>query len=195
MPIRWCAASSTLPNGTGRTVRVAVFARGAKADEARPPGADVVGAEDLVEQVHGRQYRFRPLHRDARPDAAGRPARQGFGAARHDAQSQGRHRDHGRDRRRAASKGGSVEFRVEKAGIVHAGVGKASFSRRQAGGEHQGLRRCGAEGKAAGAKGHFINRVAHVLDHGAGREDRAGKLVHPGAIRSCTPERTLPQRD
>ena len=66
-----------LPNGTGRSQRVAVFARGAKADEARAAGADVVGAEDLVERGAGRQDRLRPLHRDAGPDAAGRPARQG----------------------------------------------------------------------------------------------------------------------
>ena len=63
-----------LPNGTGRTVRVGVFARGAKADEAKAAGADVVGAEDLVEKV-GWRDRLRPLHRHARHDAAGRPSR------------------------------------------------------------------------------------------------------------------------
>ena len=66
-----------LPNGTGRTLRVAVFARGAKAEEARNAGADVVGAEDLVADRAGRHDRVRPLHRHARHDAAGRPSRQG----------------------------------------------------------------------------------------------------------------------
>ena len=64
-----------LPNGSGRTVRVGVFARGAKADEARAAGADVVGAEDLVEKVNGGADRLRPLHRHPRHDAAGRPPR------------------------------------------------------------------------------------------------------------------------
>ena len=64
-----------LPNGTGRTLRVGVFARGAKAEEAKAAGADVVGAEDLVEKVQGGNDRFRSLHRHARHDAAGRPPR------------------------------------------------------------------------------------------------------------------------
>ena len=65
----------TLPNGSGRTLRVGVFARGAKADEAKAAGADVVGAEDLVEKVARAADRLRPLHRHARHDAAGRPSR------------------------------------------------------------------------------------------------------------------------
>ena len=66
-----------LPNGTGRSQRVAVFARGAKADEAKAAGADVVGAEELVTEVQGGRIDFDRVHRDAGPDAAGRPARQG----------------------------------------------------------------------------------------------------------------------
>ena len=73
---------ANLPNGSGRTVRVAVFARGAKADEAKAAGADVVGAEDLVERVQGGNIDFDRCHRHARPDAARRPPRQGSGAAR-----------------------------------------------------------------------------------------------------------------
>ena len=64
-----------LPNGTGKTVRVAVFAKDAKADEARKAGADIVGAEDLVAEGPGRQDRFRPRHRHPRHDAARRPSR------------------------------------------------------------------------------------------------------------------------
>ncbi len=65
----------TLPNGTGRTLRVGVFARGAKAEEAKAAGADVVGAEDLVEKVQGGADRFRSLYRNAGHDAAGRSSR------------------------------------------------------------------------------------------------------------------------
>ena len=76
-----------LPNGTGRTLRVGVFARGAKAEEARNAGADVVGAEDLVAAVQGGDDRFRPLHRHTGHDAARRTSGQGARPARPDAQS------------------------------------------------------------------------------------------------------------
>ena len=118
-----------LPNGSGRTVRVAVFARGAKADEAKAAGADIVGAEDLVEIVNGGKIDFDRCI--ATPDMMPLVGRLGkvLGPARPDAEPEGRHRDHGRDDARSRpSKGGAVEFRVEKAGIVHAGIGKASFT-------------------------------------------------------------------
>src|SRR5579863_7432626 len=117
-----------LPNGTGRTQRVAVFARGAKADEARAAGADVVGAEDLVEQVNGGNINFDRCI--ATPDLMPLVGRLGkvlgprgmmpnpkVGTVTMDVAGAVK-----------ASKGGAVEFRVEKAGIVHAGVGKASFA-------------------------------------------------------------------
>ena len=116
-----------LPNGTGRTLRVAVFARGAKADEARNAGADVVGAEDLVTEVQGGKIDFDRCI--ATPDMMPLVGRLGkvlgprglmpnpkVGTVTMDITSAV-----------AASKGGSVEFRVEKAGIVHAPVGKVSF--------------------------------------------------------------------
>src|ERR1700685_4207868 len=116
-----------LPNGTGRTLRVAVFARGPKAEEARAAGADVVGAEDLVEQVTGGNINFDRCI--ATPDLMPLVGRLGkvfgprgmmpnpkVGTVTMDVTGAVR-----------ASKGGSVEFRVEKAGIIHAGVGKASF--------------------------------------------------------------------
>jgi len=116
-----------LPNGSGRTLRVGVFARGAKADEARAAGADVVGAEDLVEIVQGGTINFDRCI--ATPDMMPLVGRLGkvlgprgmmpnpkVGTVTMDIAGAV-----------AASKGGSVEFRVEKAGIVHAGIGKASF--------------------------------------------------------------------
>jgi large subunit ribosomal protein L1 len=116
-----------LPNGSGRTQRVAVFARGAKADEARAAGADVVGAEDLVEKVNGGQIDFDRCI--ATPDLMPLVGRLGkvlgprglmpnpkVGTVTMDVTSAVK-----------GAKGGSVEFRVEKAGIVHAGVGKSSF--------------------------------------------------------------------
>src|ERR1700750_12004 len=117
-----------LPNGTGRTVRVAVFARGAKADEARAAGADVIGAEDLVTTVQGGTIDFDRCI--ATPDMMPLVGRLGkvlgprglmpnpkVGTVTMDVTAAVK-----------ASKGGSVEFRVEKAGIVHGAVGKASFS-------------------------------------------------------------------
>src|SRR5260370_19547798 len=117
-----------LPNGTGRTLRVAVFARGAKADEAREAGADVVGAEDLVAAEQGGELNFDRCI--ATPDLKPLVGRLGkvlgprgltpnpkVGTVTMDVTGAVK-----------ASKGGAVEFRVEKAGIVHAGVGKASFS-------------------------------------------------------------------
>ena len=117
----------TLPNGTGRTLRVGVFARGAKADEARAAGADVVGAEDLVEKVQGGTIEFDRCI--ATPDMMPLVGRLGkvlgprgmmpnpkIGTVTMDVTSAVK-----------GAKGGSVEFRVEKAGIVQAGVGKASF--------------------------------------------------------------------
>src|SRR6476619_6414441 len=108
-----------LPNGSGRSVRVAVFARGAKADEAKAAGADVVGAEDLVEKVQG-------------------------------------------------AKGGSVEFRVEKAGIVQAGVGKASFPADHLVQNIKAFADAVQKARPAGAKGTFINRVAISSTMGPG---------------------------
>src|SRR5664279_4093553 len=117
----------TLPNGTGRILRVGVFARGAKADEARAAGADVVGAEDLVEKVQGGQIDFDRCI--ATPDMMPLVGRLGkvlgprgmmpnpkVGTVTMDVASAV-----------AASKGGAVEFRVEKAGIIQGSVGKASF--------------------------------------------------------------------
>ena len=157
-----------LPNGSGRSVRVGVFARGAKADEAKAAGADVVGAEDLVEKVNARQHRLRPLHRHAGPDAARRPARQGAGPARPDAQPEGRHRDDGRRQRREGRQGrlGRIPGRV--AGIVHAGVGKASFAAEKLVENIKAFADAVNKAKPSGAKGNFINRIAISSTMGPG---------------------------
>ena len=116
-----------LPNGTGRSVRVAVFARDAKADEAKAAGADVVGAEDLVEKVQGGQIDFDRCI--ATPDMMPLVGRLGKVLGPRGMMPNPKVGTVTADVTAAvnASKGGAVEFRVEKAGIVHAGVGKASF--------------------------------------------------------------------
>src|ERR1041385_4846802 len=117
-----------LPNGTGRSVRVGVFARGAKADEARAAGADVVGAEDLVEKVTAGAINFDRCI--ATPDMMGLVGRLGKVLGPRGLMPNPRVGTVNMDVANAVkgAKGGSVEFRVESAGIVQAGVGKASFS-------------------------------------------------------------------
>ena len=117
-----------LPNGSGRTARVAVFARGAKADEAKAAGADLVGAEDLVEQVSKGTINFDRCI--ATPDMMGLVGRLGKVLGPRGLMPNPRVGTVTMDVTSAVkgAKGGSVEFRVEKAGIVHAGVGKASFT-------------------------------------------------------------------
>jgi large subunit ribosomal protein L1 len=157
-----------LPNGTGRSVRVAVFARGAKADEAKAAGADVVGAEDLVEKVQGGNIDFDRCI--ATPDLMPLVGRLGkvlgprgmmpnpkVGTVTMDVTAAVK-----------ASKGGSVEFRVEKAGIVHAGVGKASFAADKLVENIKAFADAVNKAKPAGAKGQYINRVAVSSTMGPG---------------------------
>jgi large subunit ribosomal protein L1 len=157
-----------LPNGSGRTVRVAVFARGGKADEARAAGADVVGAEDLVERVTGGTIDFDRCI--ATPDMMPLVGRLGkvlgprglmpnpkVGTVTMDVAGAVK-----------AAKGGAVEFRVEKAGIIHAGVGKVSFEEGKLVENIKAFADAVARAKPTGAKGTYIQKVAISSTMGPG---------------------------
>jgi large subunit ribosomal protein L1 len=158
----------SLPSGTGRDVRVAVIAKDAKADEARAAGAEIVGAEDLVERIQGGFMEFDRVI--ASPDMMALVGRLGkilgprglmpnprvgtvtpnVGQAVKDA------------------KGGSIEFRVEKAGIVHAGIGKASFTDEALLANARALVAALSRAKPAGAKGTYIKRISLSSTMGPG---------------------------
>jgi large subunit ribosomal protein L1 len=157
-----------LPNGSGRTVRVAVFARGGKADEARAAGADVVGAEDLVETVQGGNIDFDRCI--ATPDMMGLVGRLGKVLGPRGLMPNPRVGTVTMDVTAAVrgAKGGAVEFRVEKAGIVHAGVGKASFPEDKLVENIRAFVDAVSKAKPAGAKGTFVQRVAISSTMGPG---------------------------
>jgi len=166
----------SLPNGTGRSVRVAVFARGAKADEAKAAGADVVGAEDLVEKVQGGSIDFDRVV--ATPDLMPLVGRLGKVLGPRGLMPNPKVGTVTMDVTNAVkgAKGGSVEFRVEKAGIVQAGVGKASFSAENLVENIMAFADAVQKARPAGAKGHFINRVAVSSTMGPGVKIEPGSL-------------------
>ena len=150
----------TLPKGTGKTVRVGVFARGAKADEATAAGADVVGAEDLMEAIQGGKIDFDRCI--ATPDMMGIVGRLGkvlgpkglmpnpkLGTVTMNVAEAVK-----------AAKGGQVEYRVEKAGIIHSGIGKASFSQEDLRRNFDALVDAVVKAKPSGAKGKYVRKVA-----------------------------------
>jgi large subunit ribosomal protein L1 len=166
-----------LPNGTGRTLRVGVFARGAKAEEAKAAGADVVGAEDLFEKVNGGTIDFDRCI--ATPDMMPLVGRLGkvlgprgmmpnpkIGTVTMDVATAVK-----------GAKGGSVEFRVEKAGIVQAGIGKASFSEEKLVQNVKALADAVSKAKPAGSKGTYIQRVAVSSTMGPGVKVEPGSLT------------------
>src|SRR5208282_3886011 len=157
-----------LPNGSGRSVRVAVFARGAKADEAKAAGADVVGAEDLVEKVQGGNIDFDRVV--ATPDLMPLVGRLGKVLGPRGLMPNPKVGTVTMDVTNAvkAVKGGSVEFRAEKAGIVQAGIGKASFSEEKLIENIRAFADAVQKSRPAGAKGQFINRVAISSTMGPG---------------------------
>ncbi|MDI4664285.1 50S ribosomal protein L1 [Xanthobacter autotrophicus] len=157
-----------LPNGSGRTVRVAVFARGAKADEAKAAGADIVGAEDLLETIQGGTIEFDRCI--ATPDLMPLVGRLGkvlgprglmpnpkVGTVTMDVKGAV-----------AAAKGGAVEFRVEKAGIIHGGIGKASFPADKLAENIRAFVDAVVKAKPTGAKGTYLQRVAVSSTMGPG---------------------------
>jgi large subunit ribosomal protein L1 len=157
-----------LPNGTGRTVRVAVFARAAKAEEAQAAGADIVGAEDLVEKVQGGAIDFDRCI--ATPDMMGLVGRLGKVLGPRGLMPNPRVGTVTMDVAAAvkAAKGGAVEFRVEKAGIVQAGVGKASFSEDKLVENIKAFADAVAKAKPAGAKGTYIQKMSVSSSQGPG---------------------------
>jgi len=168
-----------LPNGTGRTVRVGVFARGAKAEEATAAGADVVGAEDLVEKVQGGQIDFDRCI--ATPDMMPLVGRLGKVLGPRGMMPNPKVGTVSMDVTGAvkAAKGGAVEFRVEKAGIIHAGVGKASFSEDKLVENVMAFADAVQKAKPPGAKGHYINRVAVSSTMGPGVKVDMATLFAP----------------
>jgi large subunit ribosomal protein L1 len=158
----------TLPKGTGKTVRVGVFARGDKAEEARAAGADIVGAEDLLEIVQGGKIEFERCI--ATPDMMGLVGRLGkvlgpkglmpnpkLGTVTPNVGEAVK-----------AAKGGQIEYRVEKAGIIHAGIGKASFAAEDLRTNFDALVDAVVKAKPSGAKGKYLKKVAVSSTMGPG---------------------------
>ena len=157
-----------LPNGTGRTLRVAVFARGAKADEARAAGADIVGAEDLVATVQAGTIEFDRCI--ATPDMMPLVSQLGKVLGPRGLMPNPRVGTVTPDVAAAikAAKGGAVEFRVEKAGIIQGSVGKASFDQKKLVENIAAFVDAVSKAKPQGAKGTYIQRVALSSTMGPG---------------------------
>ena len=157
-----------LPNGTGKTVRVAVFAKDAKADEARKAGADIVGAEDLMEAIQGGKIDFDRCI--ATPDMMPLVGRLGKILGPRNLMPNPKVGTVTMDVKGAveAAKGGAVEYRVEKAGIIHAGVGKVSFSEEALLQNIKAFTDAVQKSKPAGAKGTYVKKVAVSSTMGPG---------------------------
>ena len=167
-----------LPSGTGRSARVAVFARGPKAEEAKAAGADIVGAEDLFEVVNGGKIDFERLI--ATPDMMALVGRLGKVLGPRGLMPNPKVGTVTMDVKKAVSdaKGGAVEFRVEKAGIIHAGIGKASFTEEQILANVKAFVDAVAKAKPSGAKGTFVKKVALSSTMGPGvRIDPAAAIA------------------
>ena len=158
----------TLPKGTGKTVRVGVFAKGAKADEAREAGADVVGAEDLMELVQGGTIDFDRCI--ATPDMMGVVGRLGKILGPKGLMPNPKLGTVTMNVAQAVkdAKGGQIEYRVEKAGIIHSGIGKASFPAEDLRANFDALVDALIKAKPTGAKGKYVKKIAVSSTMGAG---------------------------
>ena len=159
---------ANLPNGTGREMRVAVFARNEKAEEAKAAGADVVGAEELVEEVQGGRTDFDRVI--ATPDMMPLVGRLGRVLGPRNLMPNPKVGTVTPDVAKAVgdAKGGAVQFRVEKAGIVHAGVGKASFDADKLVENIRAFADAVNKAKPSGAKGTYVKKVAVTSTMGPG---------------------------
>ncbi|WP_084864143.1 50S ribosomal protein L1 [Salibaculum halophilum] len=158
----------SLPNGTGKDVRVAVFARGDKAEEAKAAGADIIGAEDLMETIQGGTIEFERCI--ATPDMMPVVGRLGKILGPRNLMPNPKVGTVTMDVKEAveAAKGGEVQFKVEKAGVIHAGIGKASFD---AGKLEENLKAfvdAVQKAKPAGAKGAYLKKIALSSTMGPG---------------------------
>ena len=158
----------TLPKGTGKTVRVAVFAKGAKAEEATAAGADIVGAEDLLETVQGGTIDFDRCI--ATPDMMGLVGRLGKVLGPKGLMPNPKLGTVTMNVAQAVkdAKGGQVEYRVEKAGIIHSGIGKASFPAEDLRANFDALVDAVVRAKPSGAKGKYVRKVAVSSSMGPG---------------------------
>ena len=157
-----------LPKGTGKTVRVGVFAKGAKADEAREAGADIVGAEDLMEIVQGGKIDFDRCI--ATPDMMGVVGRLGKILGPKGMMPNPKLGTVTMNVAQAVkdAKGGQIEYRVEKAGIIHSGIGKASFPAEDLRANFDALLDALLKAKPSGAKGKYVQKVAVSSTMGPG---------------------------
>src|ERR1700712_2216375 len=158
----------TLPNGSGRTLRVGVFARGAKAEEAKAAGADIVGAEDLFETVNKGEVDFDRCI--ATPDMMGLVGRLGKVLGPRGMMPNPKVGTVTMDVTQAIkdAKGGAVEYRVEKAGVVQAGVGKASFAEDAIAANVKTFIDAVLKAKPSGAKGHYMKKISISSTMGPG---------------------------
>ncbi|WP_226629796.1 50S ribosomal protein L1 [Alloyangia pacifica] len=157
-----------LPNGTGKTVRVAVFARGAKAEEAQAAGADIVGAEDLMETIQGGTIDFDRCI--ASPDMMPIVGRLGKVLGPRNLMPNPKVGTVTMDVAQAVkdAKGGQVQFKVEKAGVIHAGVGKASFDEAKLAENVRAFVGAVAKAKPTGAKGTYVQKISLSSTMGPG---------------------------